>query len=85
MYSIRFKKSAQKELSQISTPYNLKIVQAIDALSEDPRPPGVKKLKGEENAWRIRVADYRIIYTIEDIIQIVEIQRIRHRKDVYRP
>src|SRR5205814_7711146 len=47
MYSIRFKKSAQKELSQISPPYNLKIVQAIDGLSEDPRPPGVKKLKGE--------------------------------------
>jgi mRNA interferase RelE/StbE len=50
-----------------------------------PRPAGVKKLKGEENAWRIRVADYRVIYTIEDIIEIIEIQRIRHRKDVYRP
>ena len=85
MYSIRFKKSAQKELLQISPPYYLKIIQAIDALAENPRPEGVKKLKGEENAWRIRVADYRIIYIIEDVIQIVEIQRIRHREDVYKP
>jgi mRNA interferase RelE/StbE len=69
MYSIRFKKSAQKELSQIPSPFNLKIVQASDALSQEPRPVGVKKLKGEENAWRIRVSDYRIIYTIEVIIQ----------------
>lgn len=83
MYKISIKKSAQKELQQISTPYNHKIVEAIDALAEDPRPEGVKKLKGEE-AYRIRVADYRVIYTIEDIIQIIEVQRIRHRKDVYK-
>jgi len=83
MYQIRIKKSAQKELEQISPPYNLKIIDAIDSLAENPRPEGVKKLKGEE-AYRIRVADYRIVYTIEDVIQIVEVQRIRHRKDAYR-
>jgi mRNA interferase RelE/StbE len=83
MYKIRIKKSAQKELEEISPPYNQKIVDAIDALAENPRPEGVKKLKGEE-ACRIRVADYRVIYTIEDVIQIVEVQRIRHCKDAYR-
>ena len=83
MYSIHFKRSAQKELSQISPAYISKIVQAIESLAENPRPSGVKKLKGEENAWRIRVADYRIVYTIDDVILIVEIQRIRHRKDAY--
>jgi mRNA interferase RelE/StbE len=44
----------------------------------------VKKLKGEENAYRIRVGDYRIVYTINDVIKIIEIQRIRHRKDAYK-
>lgn len=83
MYKISIKKSAQKELQQISPPYNQKIVEAIDALAENPRPEGIKKLKGEE-AYRIRVADYRVVYTIEDIIQIIEVQRIRHRKDAYK-
>jgi mRNA interferase RelE/StbE len=83
MYQIRIKKSAQKELEQISPPYHHKIIDAIDGLAENPRPEGAKKLKGEE-AYRIRVADYRVVYTIEDVIQIVEVQRIRHRKDAYR-
>ena len=83
MYSIQIKKSAYKELSQISLPYNKKIILAIDNLANNPKPEGVKKLKGQE-AYRIRVADYRIIYTIEEIIKVVEIQRIRHRKDAYR-
>ena len=84
MYRITFKRSAQKELADISKPYNQNIVTAIDKLAEDPRPDGVKKLKGEDNAYRIRVGDYRVIYTIEDVIKIVEIQRIRHRKDAYK-
>jgi mRNA interferase RelE/StbE len=46
MYQIEIKKSAQKELSQISSPYNKKIVEAIDDLALDPRPAGAKKLKG---------------------------------------
>ena len=84
MYRIEIKKSAFKELSQIPLPYNKKIVEAIDELASDPRPVGYKKLKGSE-AYRIRVADYRIVYIIEDVIQLIEVQRIRHRKDIYRP
>ncbi len=58
MYTIIVKKSAIKELAQISLPYNKKIIEAIDDLANNPRPEGVKKLKGEE-AYRIRVADQR--------------------------
>ncbi len=83
MFRIEVKKSAQKELSQISLPYNKKIVQAIDDLTFNPRPAGCKKLKGSE-AYRIRVADYRIVYTIEDVIQLIKIQRMRQGKDVYK-
>lgn len=83
MFSINFTKSAAKELRILP----VKTVQAIgikiDGLSEEPRPDGCKKLKGYRNLWRIRSGDYRIVYSIEDEIKIVEIRRIRHRKDVY--
>ncbi len=84
MYRITFKRSALKELADIPKPFNQNIATSIDKLAENPRPDGVKKLKGEYNAYRIRVGDYRIIYTLEDVIKIVEIQRIRHRKDAYK-
>ncbi|MEO6328603.1 MAG: type II toxin-antitoxin system RelE/ParE family toxin [Ginsengibacter sp.] len=84
MYRIEIKRSALKELSQISPPYNKKIVEGIDELANNPRPNGCKKLKGSE-AYRIRVADYRIVYTVEDVIKLIEVQRIGHRKDVYKP
>lgn len=83
MYTIVVKRSALKELAQVSPPYHKKIIDAIDNLANNPKPEGVKKLKGEE-AYRIRVADYRIIYTIEDVLKIVKVQRIRHRKDAYK-
>lgn len=83
MFRIEVKKSAQKELSQLPSNYKNKIIKAIDGLVLNPRPEGCKKLKGIE-AYRIRVSDYRVIYLIEDKIQLIEIQRIRHRKDAYK-
>jgi mRNA interferase RelE/StbE len=59
-------------------------MNAISALATDPRPKGCKKLKGsEDELWRIRVGDYRVVYFIEDEIKLVDIQRTRHRKEVY--
>jgi mRNA interferase RelE/StbE len=54
-------------------------------LANNPRPIGVKKLKdSSEDLYRIRVGDYRVIYTINDGIRIVNILRIGHRKDIYK-
>ncbi len=50
-----------------------------------PRPPGCKKLKGYKDQWRVRVGDYRVVYTIDDQKLLVEVTRIRHRRDVYEP
>ena len=62
-----------------------KIRIAIDGLAFNPRPDGCKKLSdSDENIWRIRVGDYRILYIIQDEIKIIDIRRIAHRKDVYR-
>jgi len=83
MYSLQIKKTALKELAGVPAPFQQKIVQVIDSLAENPRPIGCKQLKGEK-AYRVRVADYRIVYTVEDVIRIVAVQRIGHRKDIYR-
>lgn len=83
-YTIKFKDSAKKELSKISEPYFSKIEEHIFNLVEVPRPIGCKKLVGTKNSYRIRIADYRVIYTIEDNILTIEVIKIGHRKDVYK-
>lgn len=84
MYKITFKKRAGKELRNLPSPVLKRVVNSIEHLAENPRPEGSKKLKGiDENIWRIRVGDYRIIYLIEDSIQVIEIRKVGHRKDVY--
>jgi mRNA interferase RelE/StbE len=85
MYKITFKKSALKELEALPS-FAIKGVHlVIDKLAENPRPEGCKKLVGsKENLWRVRSGNYRILYVIEDKIQIVDIRRIGHRKDIYK-
>ncbi len=85
MYKVKFRKSAEKELKALPRKMQIRIGEAIDDLEENPRPVGCKKLSGSAiNAYRIRVGDYRILYIIEEVIKIVEVQKIGHRKDVYR-
>ncbi len=83
-YKVAFSKSAQKELSRLPKNIYLKAEIFIDGLIQNPRPAGCKKLVGSKNTYRIRVADYRIIYDVyDDIIEILII-KIGHRKDVYK-
>jgi mRNA interferase RelE/StbE len=85
MYRIRFKKSAEKEIAKLPNKAISQIKPVIDGLALNPRPPGSKKLESQkEPLWRIRVGDYRVIYLIEEIIKIIEIRKIGHRKDIYR-
>ena len=82
VYTIRYRKSALKALGKLERPIRIKITEAINALSVNPRPAGVKKLVGT-NEWRIRVADYRIVYLIKDGELLVLIVTVGHRRDVY--
>jgi len=84
MYIIQIRKKALKEIKDISPPYKQNIINAINNLADNPRPQGCKKLKGEEELYRIRIGDYRVVYSIEDKIKIVEIIRVEHRKDIYK-
>ena len=60
-----------------------RIVPRIEKLASNPRPSGCKKLRGGDNEWRIRICDYRVVYTVEDKRLAVEVTRIRHRSEVY--
>ena len=85
MFAVVFKPSAQKELERLPAAVVKKIAAVIEQLALTPRLRGAKKLKGQsENLWRIRVGDYQIVYLIADQIQLLEIRKIGHRKDVYR-
>ncbi len=81
-YQIRIKKRVIKTLAKINEPYFTQIKQAIYNLQYNPRPRGYIKLKGRD-AYRIRVANYRIIYEIFDAELIVDVIAIGHRKDIY--
>jgi mRNA interferase RelE/StbE len=85
-YSVTMTESSKKELNSITSVFAARIIKAIWTLAENPRPNGSRKLKGKkEYLWRIRVGDYRVIYSIEDTVKIVEIRRVGHRRDVYEP
>jgi len=82
-YSITVRRSVSKDLDRIPKKDTQRIIKAIRALSDDPRPPQSKKLSGEEK-YRLRCGVYRILYEIQDDQLIICVVRVRHRKDVYR-
>ena len=83
-YSIEFKKSAQKEIANLPKRMQRRVVSAIKALADEPRPKTVRKLVGGEDYYRLRVGEYRVVYQIIDQVLLICIIRVRHRKDVYR-
>ena len=83
-YEVIIKPSAEKAFGKLSKAVQIKIVEALEQLSVNPRPSGIKKLKSTFNFYRIRVGEYRIIYTIDNTILIVTVVKIAHRKDMYR-
>jgi mRNA interferase RelE/StbE len=60
-----------------------RIVPRLENLASNPRPPSCKKMQGGDREWRIRIGDYRAVYTIDDAKLLVEVTRIRHRSGVY--
>lgn len=83
-YFITFARSARKELEALPANLINRIFLKIEALSVEPRPSGCIKLKGNVSLWRIRIGDYRVIYSINNDTNSVDILSVRHRRDVYR-
>jgi len=82
-YRIVIPKPSQKQLDNITKIERDHLIVTLRSLADDPRPNGVKKLKGYDNTYRVRVGDYRIIYEIKDRELIVLLLSVSHRKDAY--
>ena len=83
-YKVIFKPSADKALSKLPVDVQRRMVAAVESLAAEPRPHGVVKMAGDDNLWRVRVGEYRIVYEIHDGQLIVLVLRVAHRRDVYR-
>jgi mRNA interferase RelE/StbE len=83
-YSVTFARSARKELEKLHPSIARRVMQRIEALETIPRPSGVIRLQGHKNLWRIRIGDYRVIYSIDDTSRNIDVSVVRHRSDAYR-
>jgi len=83
-YSIRLKRSVEKDLRRLPRAQLPRVLSAIDQLSSDPLPRGAVKLSGAEMLYRVRAGDYRIIYGVDTVAREVTIHYLRHRREAYR-
>jgi mRNA interferase RelE/StbE len=83
-YTVDFTTGAAKEIRRLDQGVRKRILSSIAELGTDPRPKGGKKLAGEQNAWRIRIGDFRVLYEIQDNILTVTVVRVAHRREVYK-
>ena len=82
--AVTFARSARRELEALTSPLVGRVFLRIEALAIEPRPGGARKLQGTQRLWRIRIGDYRIVYEIDDRRRVVDIVRVRHRREAYR-
>ena len=83
-YSILLAPPAERQLKALTALVQKRIAKRLKSIRENPRPHGVKKLAGEEDLYRIREGDYRIVYAIQDKKLIILVVKIGDRKEVYR-
>ena len=83
-WHIAFSRAAAQQFQDLPRKDQRRLAARIDALAENPRPPGVKKLAGEDELYRLRSGDYRLLYTVKDATLIVLVVKIGHRREVYR-
>ena len=83
-YKIEFSPRADRQFRNLPQKAQARLKPRIDALTNNPRPRGVEKLQGEDNFYRIRMGDDRIIYQVQDKALLILVVKIGHRSDVYR-
>lgn len=83
MYVIEFTSTALRQFRKLPLWIQKRIQPHIDILAENPRPPGVKKLRGTPYSYRLGVGAYRVKYVIDDDQGIVTVVEVVHRRDAY--
>ena len=84
LFSIQWRSSTRKDIRGLPRHEVARIIAAVTQLADEPFPHGSQKLTGSERTYRIRIGDYRVIYEVAGDTHVIEVQRVRHRKDVYR-
>lgn len=82
-YAVEFTAAAAREIRKLDPQIRRRILDAIDGLADEPRPPGCRKLVGYENSWRVRIGDYRVLYEVVEEVVVVTVFRVGHRRGVY--
>jgi len=83
-YRVEFEPAALRQLRKMTAQARAQIAPVIDALATNPRPSGVKKMSGVASLYRVRVGDFRIIYTVDDGALLVVIITVGNRREVYK-
>lgn len=82
-YRIQVRPAALRALRKVHSDDRKRIQGAIALLAQNPRPPGAISLRGRDG-MRVRVGNYRIIYTVQDDVLLVVVVTLIHRKEIYR-
>jgi mRNA interferase RelE/StbE len=83
-YKLEISRTAEKQLKKLPKGDQVRVVTAILSLASTPFPPGMRKLSGYDDVYRIRVGNYRILYSVSATALIIIILKVGHRKDIYR-
>lgn len=82
-YTVEIKRSAEREMDRLPEDVHMRISEKILALETNPRPPASMKLRGGEG-YRLRIGDYRVLYTVDDKLHRVLVYGVAHRREAYR-
>lgn len=83
MYEVLITSQAERQMKRLGRDVKNRIVTAILALAENPRPPGCVKVENSTNVWRVRAGDYRVGYVIDDDAQQITVVRVANRSEFY--
>lgn len=82
-YEVQIVSAAEREMDKLPGAVHKRISRRILTLEDNPRPRGAKKLSGREE-YRLRIGDYRVLYTVDDKNAVVTIFAVGHRREIYR-
>ena len=80
---VKYHRNLEREIRRLPKRTIKRILETIEALAIQPKPPGSRKIRGHE-LWRVQVGNYRILYYIDEEKQVISTYRVGHRRDVYR-
>jgi mRNA interferase RelE/StbE len=83
-YTVHYQSPAEAVLRKLSKEIQIRIIRKVDELARNPFPPGTEKLSAANNLWRIRIGDFRVIYSVERKELVVLVLKIGHRREIYR-